>query len=277
MFKNRKLVIATMHAKEQVIAPIIEKSIGAKCFIPKELNTDQFGTFSGEVERKQDPLTTARKKCLHAMEMSNCKLGIASEGSFGTHPELFFAKANEEFLIFIDQVNEIEIVSRIISTETNFNGKEINSKEELLSFAQESGFPEHGLILRSQPQSKDGYKGITDQKKLIEHYHKLTQEKASVYVETDMRALYNPTRMKRIEEACFKLVKKIQSKCPKCSFPGFDVTQVKAGLRCGLCGLPTKSTLSHILECKQCGYQKEEKYPNQKTTEDPTYCDFCNP
>ncbi|GGE28593.1 DUF6671 family protein [Psychroflexus planctonicus] len=277
MFKGRKLVIATMHGKEKVIAPIIEKSIGVHCFVNKTLNTDVFGTFTGEIDRKHDPLSTARKKCLHAMALSECQLGIASEGSFGNHPELFFAKANEEFLIFIDLKNQIEIVTKILSTKTNFNGKYVNSENELWTFAKQIGFPEHGLILRSEENSKECYKGITKREQLNNYFRKLAKEKPSVYAETDMRAFYNPTRMKRIKEASIQLIKKIQTTCPKCNCPGFDVSKIKSGLRCKQCGLPTKSTLSHIMVCKKCGFEKENIFPFQKKNEDPMYCDFCNP
>ena len=67
MFKGRKLVIATKHEKEKVIAPILEKELGVKCFVAPDLDTDLLGTFTGEVERKDDPIITARKKCLIAM------------------------------------------------------------------------------------------------------------------------------------------------------------------------------------------------------------------
>ena len=63
MFKGRNLIIATKHGKEKVIAPIVEKELGVKCFVTKDLDTDILGTFTGEVERKDDPLTAARKKC----------------------------------------------------------------------------------------------------------------------------------------------------------------------------------------------------------------------
>lgn len=277
MFKGRKLVIATMHGKEKVIAPIIEKSIGVHCFVNKTLNTDFFGTFTGEIDRKHDPLSTARKKCLHAINLSECQLGIASEGSFGNHPELFFAKANEEFLIFIDLKNQIEIVTKILSTETNFNGKYVDSENELWTFAEQIGFPKHGLILRSEENSKECYKGITKREQLNNYYRKLAKVNPSVYAETDMRAFYNPTRMKRIEEASVQLLKKIQTTCPKCNCPGFDVSKIKSGLHCKQCGLPTKSTLSHIMVCKKCGFEKENIFPFQKKNEDPMYCDFCNP
>ncbi len=276
MFKNRRLLIATKHKKELVIAPILERELGVICFVDEIFDTDTLGTFTGEIEREYDPISTAREKCLRAMKANNCDLGIASEGSFGSHPSLIFVNADDEFLIFIDSLNKIEVIVRELSASTNFNGKQVQSQEELFEFAKQIGFPSHGLILRNSKDSNAAiHKGITDievLKKTFEHFNT-----NSVYAETDMRALYNPTRMNVIEKAAQKLVEKIKSTCPQCQMPGFGVTDIKEGLICSLCGWPTNSTVSFIYICQHCQFSKEEMYPHNKTTEDPTYCNYCNP
>lgn len=278
MFENRKLIIATKHQKEQVIAPIVSKELGITCITDNTFNTDVFGTFTGEIERTTDPIATARQKCLTAMQQNNCTLGIASEGSFGPHPTLFFVNADDEFLIFIDSKRKLEIVVREISTDTNFNGKEITTEAELLQFANTAGFPQHALILSN---AKNNYatihKGITNSKELISCFNKVQQTHQTVYVQTDMRAMYNPTRMKVIEQATVKLVKKIQSVCPICKTPGFGITEIKKGLACSLCGLPTNDIISHLYVCTHCNHTQENMYPNKKTTANPLHCNYCNP
>lgn len=278
MFQDRKVIIATKHHKENVIAPILEKELGVICFVDSAFDTDTLGTFTGEIERRHDPISTAREKCLQAMKVNNCDLGIASEGSFGPHPTLFFVSADDEFLIFIDTTNNIEVVVRELSTSTNFNGKQIRSQKELMTFAKGIGFPEHGLILRkSKDENLDIHKGITDTEILLKSFEELSSKYNSVYVETDMRAMFNPTRMNVIREAAIKLVQKIKSTCPQCHMPGFGITETKRGLECNLCGSPTNSVLSYIYVCGHCKFKKEEMFPNKKTTEDPGYCDYCNP
>ncbi|WP_438969386.1 DUF6671 family protein [Nonlabens sp.] len=278
MFEGRKLVIATQHKKESVIAPLLEEALQVKCFVNEGFDTDVLGTFTGEIERKEDPISTARQKCLMAMDASNCDLGIASEGSFGAHPFAFFASADDEFLIFIDKKNNLEIIARELSMDTNFNGQEITTEKELMEFAQVAQFPSHALILsKSQNDKTDVVKGITDINNLKNAFDDLIEVSNSIYVETDMRAMYNPSRMNVIEQATIKLISKIKNTCPDCKTPGFDITEVKKGLPCDLCGQPTKSTFSYIFQCQQCSYSKEELYPNKKEKEDPMYCDFCNP
>ncbi len=278
MFQGRKLIIATKHQKEKVIAPLLEDALGVVCFVNESFDTDTLGTFTGEVERELDPIATARQKCLLAMELSNCDLGVASEGSFGPHPSLFFVNADDEFLIFIDKKNSLEIIVRDLSTETNFNGKEIESEKELLEFAQSVHFPSHGLILRkSKTDNSEIIKGITDLDQLKAAFKKLLEKSKSIYAETDMRALYNPSRMQVIEAAAKKLLAKINAVCPQCNTPGFGITDAKRGLECSLCGSPTQSTLSYLYVCQHCQYTKEEMHPHGKTSEDPMYCDYCNP
>lgn len=278
MFKGRNLLIATKHRKEKVIAPILERELGVKCFLTSDLDTDELGTFTGEVDRKEDAIATARKKCLMAMELANCDLAIASEGSFGSHPSIFFAHADDEFLLFLDKKNDLEISARELSLETNFNGSEIKTEKELQEFAANANFPSHGLILRkSKADLGDIVKGITTEEQLNQAFDTLISQYATAYVETDMRAMYNPTRMKVIEKATVKLVDKIKSLCPKCQTPGFGIVDRKEGLPCEQCHFPTRSTISYLYSCQKCNFAKEDQYPNGKQFEDPMYCDFCNP
>lgn len=277
LFEGRKLLIATKHEKEKIIAPIFEKELGVNCFV-SDLDTDKLGTFTGEIERKEDSITTARNKCLLAMKLANCDLAIASEGSFGLHPTIFFAYADDEILIFIDKKNDLEIVVRELSMETNFNGSELKTEKELEEFTENSKFPTHGIIIRkANDDFSDIVKGITNVDHLHNTFNYFISNYGSAFVETDMRAMYNPTRMKVIEKATIKLVKKINSLCPKCNIPGFDITDVKKGLPCKLCNFPTRSTLSYIFTCQKCNYTKEDLYPNRTQNEDPMYCDICNP
>ena len=278
MFNERTLLIVTKHEKEKVIAPILEKELGVKCFIAENFDTDELGTFSGEIERQNDPITTVREKCVRGMKLANCDLVVASEGSFGPHPVLGFINADDEILMLIDTRNDLEIFVRELSINTNFNGQEIKTEEALVKFSDSVKFPSHGLIIRkNHGDNSEIIKGITNLSILKDTFKTFKSKYGAAYVETDMRALYNPTRMEVIKTAAKKLADKIISCCPQCFTPGFGITSVKGGLPCSLCGFPTKSTLSHEYECVKCQYKMDKKYPHNKTTEEPTFCDICNP
>lgn len=277
-YRGRSLLIATKHQKEKVIAPLMEAAFGLSCFVAGGIDTDCFGTFTGETERRDPPAVTVRNKCLAAMEAHGCDLGLASEGSFGPHPSLFFIPADDELLIFIDKKNNLEIMAREISTDTNFNGIDTADEEELEEFARRARFPSHSLILRkSRTENLDIIKGINTWKALKNGFYLLKNKYGKVHAETDMRAMCNPTRMLVIRNATDKLVRKVLSACPACQQPGFDVTEVVPGLPCEHCGFPTRSALSHRSVCRHCYHVQELRYPDGRQAASPAFCDWCNP
>lgn len=274
-FKNRDLLIVTKHKKEQVIAPLFQNNLGVKFVLSKQFDTDTLGTFSGEIERQQNALETLKLKCLLAMEQEGYDLAIATEGSFGNHPTVFFAPANDELILLYDKKNNFFIFERHLSLETNFNTQKVTSRAELDSFLEAVNFPSHAVIVKDKDKNWSTIiKGIHD----IQIIKKFFEEtKGSFFIETDMRALHNPTRMRIIEEVSNKLLDKINSICPNCHIPGFGVVSAEAGLLCDSCSMPTKSILAHIYQCQNCNYELKKMHPNNKETEDPMYCDFCNP
>lgn len=275
---DRKIVIATMHHKEKVIAPLIKKELGLQVIIPSDLDTDKFGTFSGETERTNDPIETLRIKCRAAIELTGIDKVVASEGSFGPHPVFSFVSADDELIMYYDAKNDLEIIARELSTDTNFNSEEIMSLEHLRMFSESVKFPKHGLIIRRSPSQKtDIIKGITDWAKLKEAYLRIKKNHGTAYAETDMRAMYNPTRMKVIGIATQKLITKIKSECPRCKQPGFDIKEIIPGLPCQNCGFPTRTALKHILGCLKCEFTTEKSNPHGKLFEEPQFCDYCNP
>jgi hypothetical protein len=281
LFGDRVGVLATMHQKERVIAPLLEQELGIKVVVPENFNTDTFGTFTREIKRPGDQLQAARLKAQKALELTGETFAIASEGTFAPHPAFPYIYCNREIVVLIDTINELEIVGQEFSTDTNFSHKIIQSIEEVFEFAQKVGFPEHGLVVMepSDEGKQEIIKGIITEKQLIEAVELILAQSRNgkVQIETDMRALYNPTRMKNIEKATRDLIQKIKQVCPKCSCPGFDVAQRKKGLPCEWCNLPTSMTLLEIYQCKKCSFNQEILFPNGIEKADPAQCMYCNP
>ncbi|MBW4611974.1 MAG: hypothetical protein KME21_01565 [Desmonostoc vinosum HA7617-LM4] len=283
LFSNRTCVLATMHQKEKVIAPVIEQELGIEVIVPHNFNTDVFGTFTREVKRLGTQIATARLKAEKALEITGETLAIASEGSFVPHPLLPYIYSNREIVILLDTENELEIIGEEFSLETNFNYQEIQSWQEAEDFARKSGFPEHGLIVGLEQQTNNHVeiiKGINTEAKFLEAVNLAFNNLRSpgkVYVETDMRALYNPTRMKNIEKATHDLIKKINSHCPSCSAPGFVIIESIEGLPCAICNFPTHVTRAVIYQCKKCNFLQEKLFPHHQEFADPAQCNYCNP
>jgi len=281
LFKNRTAVLLTMHEKEDVIFPVLQET-GMLLKVEKTFDTDLLGTFTNEIARQGSQLEAARAKALKAIEITGNPIGIASEGSFGPHPTIYFVPANIELVLLVDAENKIELAGWELSTDTNFSGEEVASYKEALVFAEKIRFPKHGLVVK-YPVSKNRFeiaaKGIITRetlKQVITKALKFSTD-GKAHVETDMRALYNPMRMKVIEKAATNLLNKINSLCPACGWLGFEITEWLNGLPCENCFLPTKGIAKHIYQCKKCNHKKEIEYPNNKKYSDARFCDFCNP
>lgn len=280
LFSDRESVLATMHQKEQVIAPILEQQLGVKVVVPQGFNTDEFGTFTRDIKRSGDQQSAARLKVEKAMALTGLTLAFASEGSFGPHPAIPFVACDCEIVLLSDRTHDLEIVGQAISTETNYSHKSIQSLEAALTFAQQVGFPTHGLVAMSEAQpiqSSHVIKGIADEVQLTETVSWLLKKFGQAHLETDMRAMYNPTRMKVIAQATEDLVHKISQRCPHCGCPGFAPAERKPGLPCGLCGSPTNSTLAVVHRCIKCDFNNVTYFPDGQEFADPTYCLCCNP
>jgi hypothetical protein len=185
---------------------------------------------------------------------------------------------DEELLLLIDSENGYEWYVFRRSINTNFASLEVESEGQLVAFARAAGFPWHGLMLRPCCNHNNHLiKGILSWTHLKYYYRRLKSISEKIRVETDMRALYNPTRMRLIGHAAHDLVSLLLRPCPVCRFPGFAVTEVKYGLPCGWCGTATRSVLSHICTCRCCGFTREKFFPHGKQKEDPMYCSSCNP
>jgi len=281
-FANRTLVLATMHRKEQAITPLVESALGVKTVVPSAFDTDGFGTFTREVARPADQLSTARLKAEAALKLTGETLAIASEGSFGPHPQIPFVACNRELVVLYDYQHQLEIVGEMVSTQTNYRSQTIHRLEEAFTFAQSVGFPEHGLVIMQADQAspKSAFaKGIVTESDLIQAVSTALDQspERKVQIETDMRALYNPTRMAVIAQATQDLISQIEQCCPECGYPGFNIVQHQPGLPCSFCKAPTLLTLSVRYRCQHCGFQHNQRSPNAPQFADPASCLYCNP
>jgi hypothetical protein len=268
-----------MHAKEQVIAPVLLTELGMRINVPEQFDTDRFGTFTRDVRRAGDQLEAARKKALAAMQLTGASMGVASEGSFGTHPSIPFVQSNLEIVVLIDAVHELELVGHFRSSATQVKGRIATSSKEVLAIAHSWGFPKQGVIIRqSETGNRHIYKELTTEVELKRISERLLAKffVKSVFIETDMRAHRCPQRMESIKMATLDLVKNCKSLCPECAAPGFIVTDVIRGLRCSQCQLPTELVKETVHTCQKCSHSESRPVTNQ-TMADPGACQWCNP
>jgi hypothetical protein len=275
------VVIATMHAKERAIAPVLARSLGLQAMPAPGLDTDRFGTFSREIERVGSQLDAARAKIAAAFGVvPRARIGVASEGSFGPHPTVPFLPLGRELVLLVDRETGLEVAGHDVSSKTNFAHQLCTRADQALAFASHCRFPTHGVIVigstGERPDPKRALmKDIASQAALAEAVHSVIAECGAAFVETDMRAHRNPTRMLAIRRATKELVRSFWRRCPQCGQPGFDVSERVLGLPCGRCGEPTRLPRSEISRCRSCGHHQER--PVVAAFADPGQCEGCNP
>ena len=281
-YKNAVAVLATMHGKERAIGPVLEQGLGLRVALAMGLDTDRFGTFSRDIERTGSQLDAARAKIAAGFEYAPyARVGLASEGSFGPHPYIPFLALGRELVLLIDRERGLELTGHYASPETNYGHAVVSDMEAATAFAERSKFPEHGLIVMGCVDEKPApslalFKDVVDHAALEEAVGQIVAKCGAAFVEADMRAHRNPTRMRAIERASSDLVRRFRSRCPACAHPGFDVTERIAGLPCEWCGEPTHVIRAEVLTCQACDYRLERP-ATSATTADPGRCESCNP
>ncbi|HAP32348.1 MAG TPA: hypothetical protein DCQ14_04750 [Firmicutes bacterium] len=279
-FRGRCAALLTKHKKEDVIAPVLEKGAGLQLSVETNYDTDRFGTFTREIARPGSQLETARIKAQKGMELIGTDLGIASEGSFGPHPSIPFLPLNMEIVLLVDAREKLEICGVCQNSDTNYASTEVENYDQAVEFARKAMFPSHFLILRPDYEGDSAIiniKGINGWEWLREAINWALAKSVTgkVFLETDMRAFANPTRMQNIKKAAEDLVARINSCCPQCKTPGFVAVENIKGLPCECCGFPTRELTAFLFACQRCGYHEEKALPEKSAP--AARCDYCNP
>lgn len=280
MFHGKTLAIATMHGKESVIAPMLREAFGMTVSVAEKMNTDVFGTFTGERKRPADQLRTCILKAKAALETCEADYAIASEGSFGSHPSCLFLPMNLEVVVLVDKAGVHTVIGESSTTKVHALSQYVTSTDEALQFARKHDFPRHGIIVRK-------YEGhVRSMRKDVDNEEALERSVADIlrspfnskaFLETDLRAHRNPTRMQNIHAATANLIENMQRACPQCGKPGFRLVCKKKGLPCSWCARPTDVPAHDVYGCFHCGHEESHKRSDGKAMADPGECVYCNP
>jgi hypothetical protein len=277
---HKKVVLATMHQKEQVIAPVLQEQLGWDVWVPDDFDTDQFGTFTREKARRGTQLESARAKAPAAMGRYPEPLGVAGQGGFGAHPQVPLLQRNLELVVLLDDEAGVEVVGAASSTKVVAKSTGVASAEEALQVASEWGFPEQGVIMRRSEQSS---RGIAKELRTQEALAAAVSQRLRwpwnkrVTLETDMRAHRCPARQETIAAATRELVARYQQRCPNCQAPGFATATLASTAVCQQCKLPTDVPAEEMITCQVCQYHKVRAIPGVPATVGPGQCVRCNP
>ena len=276
IYKDKFVLLASKHKKEQAIEPIFREKMGCYIYV-EDIDTDQFGTFTGEIPRPLSAYETCILKAKHAANEKNYVLSIASEGSFGPHPSNPFIPHAHEIMVFVDLENDWVIAEQLVTPNTNYKMMTIHPDTILDSFMESVHFPSHALTLQSGDRQHVLEKGITSLDKLRSSLELGFKRYNELFIATDMRAMMNPTRMQTLTDLAEKLALRITRSCPRCGIPGFGFKSVSGHLPCSLCGNETQMYRHEDWRCIRCDYQEQRSRKDQFIVADPTHCDYCNP
>jgi hypothetical protein len=274
-YNSKLVVMATKHDKTKLVAQPFNDVLAMRA---QEVivDTDVFGTFTGEIERVGTPLETAVKKAQLGIKTTGNPYAIASEGSVGPDPFFGFINANIETMVFVDNELGIQVHETIKSNEiTAFSTTTL--KSDLGNFLQKADFPHHAVIVK--PHIGQGaHKGIRDLRTLEKAITDSRDQSADgeAIIESDLRAMCSPSRQKNIAAVGIKLVQRLSHACPECQTPGWGLKSYIRGVECSQCGDLSEDAINReIMGCFRCEYTALGAVIN--LTLDPARCMSCNP
>lgn len=272
---GRTAVIVTMHDKESVIEAGLA-GLGLRFLPPPKIDTDGFGTFSGEIPRtgsQRDALLAKAGAGLDAVAAAD--FALASEGAFGPHPVYGFVPGGRELVVLLDRTSGQHVIGEDLTLDTNFASCDVRSLSEAQDFAQRIGFPDHGLLLAPPGGGGPFLKDVRDGAAFDTTIAALLAAHGGVHLRTDMRAHRNPTRRASIARAVADLALRLDQRCPDCGFPDWRGV-LRAGRRCGWCGTETQDSADRLYRCRSCGLERVEPIDPGRMA-DPVHCPSCNP
>lgn len=271
-YRGRVIAVGTQHGKQHQFALPFDRVLGAQLVTPA-LDTDQFGTFSGEVARTCAPTDAARAKARLAMSVSGLPYGLASEASYGPLPGGWLG--HEELLLFCDDAAGIEIVEGHRTPSVPGVGQRVSRYDDVGGSLLD-GLPGQAVIVRPCGGVGAITKGITgtDALRCAIAAAVSASPDGLALVEPDLRAHHNPSRRLILIRLAETMARRLATPCPSCNAPGFGRVDAEPGLPCGVCETPTPLRRSEIHACAACGH--DESRPFQGTA-DPAECPACNP
>lgn len=278
-YSGKTVVLATKHHKLPLIGPPLTDAVGLRVDAV-EVDTDVFGTFTGDVPRTGRPLDTAIAKARMGMQIADQPLGLASEGSISPDPAMPFVIADHETVVLVDDEHQIVIAEHHASWDVIAASTTVAHPDDLGPFLATADFPRHHLIVRpNSGQRRPIYKGISEMSALTTAISVCAQAATDrlALVETDLRAHACPSRRAVIATAAKRLARRVAARCPRCGAPGWGQIDVLLGVPCSHCDTPVDRPRAAIDGCAACDHRDTRLLVSPDARADPSECPYCNP
>ena len=272
----KKIALATKHGKVAQIAPAFA-SLGDWQIELVEIDTDIYGTFSGEVPRLLTPRDAAIEKARAGALHAGFDFGLASEGTIGPHPQIPFINSDLEVMAFVDLKTNFAVVETLMSIEIQAYSSTVNSDTDIEDLIAKLDLPAHAANVTINIDGERQFiKGIHRPEELRRVVAKALGQSATVEVENDFRAMSSPSRQANIVALAEKLAARIGSHCPACNQIGWGSLGFEYGLPCSDCFEVVVSVAhSEKLGCATCDHSELRSLGRESV--DPARCERCNP
>lgn len=276
-YRGSVVAVGTRHGKQHQFAGPFSAILGARVLAPPNLDTDRFGTFTGEHPRRGTAVEAARAKAHLAITATGLPLALASEASYGPLPDTGVT-GHEEIVLFCDTVRGIEVLEGHRSTDLPGIAHRVAHHREIPATLLD-GLPGQALIVRSAGTAPGegvvvkGLTGVADLPAAVDAAATGSPDGLAI-VEPDLRAHFNPGRRRVLSRLATALATRLATPCPACASPGFGRVGSRPGLPCRLCATPTPLADHEILACCRCEFTESRPL---RAAADPAHCPICNP
>jgi len=280
-YHGQRIALASMHAKEQALVAPFRRVLGAEVVVAPALDTDELGTFTGEVPRPDALVETCAMKAELAFRSLDVDCALANEGSYGPIDAVPLVPSGVEIMAFVDRKRGLKIIETLPTHRTNWRLLRFRENDPNIAAAVKAiGFPRYGVfVLCSSDMAhpvKTGLDTLEDVVAAMNREARRSEDGHAVLI-ADMRAHRNPTRMKVLRALGWKLAKRLSCQCPKCEAPGFGRIGNQRGLPCETCGSPTHWVDFEIDACALCGHAEAKPRKDGRTTAKALSCTVCHP
>lgn len=270
-----RIALLTQHGKGPAMLGLAYR-LGHELLLAEGFDTDSLGSFTNERSRSGTQVEAALAKAKLACELTGAEFGLGSEGSFGPDPHLGMMPWGVEVVVGFDAQTGRHFHASAQGPRTNYRQISVSSWDHAQAFAELIGFPEHGLIIGrhgeawfdKEVRSRDALRA-----RVLQALN-ARDGGGELWLETDMRAHRNPTRMDMIQAAAEALAARWLNTCPQCDAPGFGPIRLIAGAVCECCAFPTSAAKAQLLACAVCGHEHASPL---RTTVPAQRCEMCNP
>lgn len=272
-YRGATVVFATQHHKHEQAAAPFREHLGASVVSPDDIDTDQFGTFTGETPRTLSPRDTALAKAQLGIARTGHPYALASEATYSTS---WPTATHHELLLFLDQERSITITENAIVPARSHDTIRLTDPNDAADAAERFGFPTtHAVVVAYRGQTVLTHKGIDSIPALTAAVAASWTADTDVLIGPDHRAHADPARQQVIASLADRMAIRLTRPCPWCAAPGWGSVAVVRGVPCATCGTPTGAVAADSFGCAAC--DAADQVPRGVPPVSAEWCDACNP